>query len=275
MDYTQNMNLSSPTGYAMPFNDPKENPRILLDYGTQKHPKTGEDFHHSGIDFAAKNIDLYAVGSGVVTGTNTDTKRGFVLTIKYDDYEVTYSPIILSTVQFGNKVKGGQKVAVSGNFLHIGVKFKDEEINPKDFLQMIYGNMLVHQAEENPGTAPVGYNEGKIVTGYDKDHDEIEGLFGNFMGSYFKDMATGKYKIPESTTESIKDLFGQAKQENLFFQSMPSMMNPLGFGASAYGLIGQMMNLLIGDFLQYLAMQHRVFLSSWSDEQKKKLFGTQ
>lgn len=266
------MNLDSPSGYSMPFSDPKSDPRILLDYGKQTHPKTKEEFHHSGIDFACKKMDLYAVGSGVVSGINSDRQRGFILTITYDDYDVTYSPISFSKVNIGQRVRGGQTVAVSGNFLHIGVKFKGEEINPRDFLQMIYGNCLVKQAEEDPGSGTVGYNEGKIVTDYDNDREEIEGLFGNFMGGYFKDMISGKYKIPDSTTENIKGIFGQAKEEKLFFQSMPSMMNPLGFGASAYGLIGQMMNLLITDFLQYLALQHRVFLSGWDDEQKKKLF---
>ena len=50
---------------------------------------------------------------------------------------------ILSNVfaQFGQRVKAGQTVALSGDKLHIGIRFKGEELNPLEFLTMLYGNI--------------------------------------------------------------------------------------------------------------------------------------
>lgn len=44
MNYTQEMNLQSKSGYCMPFEERKGEVRMSLDYGTQVHPKSGEEF---------------------------------------------------------------------------------------------------------------------------------------------------------------------------------------------------------------------------------------
>lgn len=45
MEYTQSMNLVSPSGYAMPFELPETSPlEITLGYGKQQHPITGKEF---------------------------------------------------------------------------------------------------------------------------------------------------------------------------------------------------------------------------------------
>ena len=50
---------------------------------------------------------------------------------------------------------------------------------------------------------------------------------------------------------------------------MPSMANPLGIGGRALPLAGKVQNLLIADFLNYLALRHNVYLSTMSEEVKK------
>lgn len=48
MEYTQSMNLVSPSGYAMPFELPETSPlEITLGYGKQQHPITGKEFFSS------------------------------------------------------------------------------------------------------------------------------------------------------------------------------------------------------------------------------------
>lgn len=42
MNYTQEMNLQSKSGYCMPFEERKGEVRMSLDYGTQVHPKSGD-----------------------------------------------------------------------------------------------------------------------------------------------------------------------------------------------------------------------------------------
>ena len=60
MNYTQEMNLQSKSGYCMPFEERKGEVRMSLDYGTQVHPKSGEEFFHHGIDFITKHYLLSA-----------------------------------------------------------------------------------------------------------------------------------------------------------------------------------------------------------------------
>lgn len=50
---------------------------------------------------------------------------------------------------------------------------------------------------------------------------------------------------------------------------MPSLANPLGLGHRALPLAGKIQNMLIGDFLNYLALRHEIFLST-TDEGLKK-----
>ena len=56
-----------------------------------------------------------------------------------------------------------------------------------------------------------------------------------------------------------------------FYENMPSMANPLGLGHKAMPLACKVQNLLIADFLHYLALRHDVYLSTASSDIKKKL----
>ena len=48
MTYTQEMNLTSSSGYCMPFEERDRDVQLTLGYGKQNHPKTGEEFFHHG-----------------------------------------------------------------------------------------------------------------------------------------------------------------------------------------------------------------------------------
>ncbi len=52
---------------------------------------------------------------------------------------------------------------------------------------------------------------------------------------------------------------------------MPSISNPLGIGQRAMPLACKVQNLLIADFLNYLALRHGIYLSTLSEVLKKKL----
>ena len=60
---------------------------------------------------------------------------------------------------------------------------------------------------------------------------------------------------------------GTAKE--YFYEKMPSMYNPLGLGRKAMPLACKVQNLLIADFLNYLALRHEVYLSATGGEVKK------
>lgn len=271
MDYTLDMNLESPSGYYMPC-DGEKDIEVLLGYGEQKHPRTGVTFLHHGIDVDCRNRELYALASGKVSGIVSTRGGDFQLQISYGDYDVTYRPITQCHVNIGQSVRAHQTVAMSSNYLHIGVEYKGEEINPLDFIQMVYANMVTYSAANGEPEA-IGIAQ-DVKTDYDADQPEIQSLMEKYFLPYFKDIMVGNYKVPKKTTSSIADVFNRARNEGAFFETISSMANPLGLGSRSVGFGGMILNLLIGDFLAYLAQIHRVFLSTWGEEQKKTLFGS-
>lgn len=97
-------------------------------------------FHH-GLDFEANHYLLSALASGTVSGIGNDATHGIYQVIRYGKYEVTYAHLANVFVNFGQTVKAGNIVALSGDRLHFEVKFDGKEINPIDFLTMLYGNV--------------------------------------------------------------------------------------------------------------------------------------
>ena len=142
MDYTQDMNLYSASGYCMPFEERNGDVKLTLGYGEQTHPQSGEKFFHHGTDFATNRYLLMAVADGTVTGIGSNSTHGLYQTTRYGKYEVTYAHLARAMVPFGARVRAGSLLAISGNLLHLNVKYEGEEINPIDFLAMLYGPTL-------------------------------------------------------------------------------------------------------------------------------------
>lgn len=269
MKYTEEMILHSDSGYCMPFAEPDGGDVAMsLGYGEQTHPESGEKFFHHGIDFNVLHYMLSAVASGVVSGVCNDPMYGICQTIRYGQYEVTYGHLSHVFIQFGRQVKAGQTVSMSGDMLHIGVRFKGEEMDPLEFLAMLYGNIKALQdAGGNGGTG--GFYEDAPKTDYEQDREEIERLMFRFLPLYMDDLRLGRYAVPEHTEQSLRNIFTTGAMKEYFYERMPSMANPLGLGRKALPLICKVQNLLIADFLNYLALQHEVYLSRMGGDLKK------
>ena len=271
MNYTQDMNLLSISGYCMPFEEKDRDVQLTLRYGKQKHPKTGESFFHHGIDFKTNNYFLAAVADGVVSGIGIDRKQyGLYVVIKYSKYEVTYSHMSNVFMQFGQQVKAGLAVGVSSDLLHMEVKYDGEEIDPVEFITMLYGNAKTwsEKGKAQPEFVAIDMD---VHTDYDNDKDEIEKLMMRFFANYMNDLHEGLYSCPQRTEQSLRHLFSAAAMKDYFYESMPSMVNPLGIGRRSVPLVSKVQNLLIGDFLNYMALRHQIFLSTMTSLEKKKL----
>lgn len=271
MNYTQEMNLSSKSGYCMPFEERNGEVRVLLGYGKQKHPETGSDFFHHGVDFATNRYILAAVADGTVTGIGTRPTHGLYLVIRYGEYEVAYAHLAHVLASFGTKVKAGSVVAVSGKLLHVETKYNGEEIDPIDFLTMIYGNLKMTAQGGNGGLPEIETLETDIPTDYDDDRQEVEELMLRFYPEYLSEVADGLYTVPERTEQSLRNIFSLSAVKSYFYETIPSLANPLGIGGRCLPVAVKVQNLLIADFLNYLAMRHRIFLSTWSESDKKKV----
>lgn len=149
------------------------------------------------------------------------------------------------------------------------VAFDGEELNPIEFLTMLYGNIQALGKSGHGAAHEFTPFDGEIKTRYDRDKEEIEELMLRFLPVYMEDLFRGEYIVPEYTEQSLRNVFTVGAAKNYFFESMPSMANPLGIGSRALPLAGKVQNLLIADFLNYLALRHNVYLSTMSEEVKK------
>jgi hypothetical protein len=200
MKYTQEMILHSDSGYCMPFEEKDKDVEMSLGYGKQKHPKTHELFFHHGVDFKVQHYLLSAVATGKVSGLGNDAIHGIYQVIRYGNYEVTYSHLSNVFANYGQAVKAGQVVAVSGDLLHMEVKYNGEELNPLEFLTMLYGNLKAMEQQGLEGGVPHFVTiDMDVHTRYDKDQKEIENLMMRFFPDYMSDLSNGLYAVPEHT----------------------------------------------------------------------------
>lgn len=269
MEYTQEMVLVSDSGYCMPFREQEgRDVEMTLGYGTQTHPQTGKDFFHEGVDFDAPGYMLYAVASGKVTGLGTDESHGTYLTVSYGRYDVRYAHLYNVLTTMSRRVRAGQPVAVSGRVLHMEVRFDGQRLNPLEFLTMLYANLRSTQA--GPDGMEFVTMDMDVPTDYEKDREEIERLLERYFASYMDDLRRGLYLVPERTEWSLRNMFTVAAERQCLFEQLPSMANPLGIGAKAVPVASKVQNLLIADFLNYLELRHGVYLSTLTEEEKKK-----
>lgn len=269
MNY-KNMLLESESGYMMPIEliEDEELP-MTLGYGQQKNPKNGEDFNHLGVDFAVKDKALYAIATGTIIGAGQEAVHGNYIVAKYGKYEVTYGHLSEAYTPYGTKVTAGQVIAKSGDFLHIGVRFDGEDLDPMEFLAMVYAN-IQQLAAMGIKSMPSGKLGKKgIHTKYDESQDEILMMMLRWFSSYMNDLRTGKYVPPSRFEGSLRNMFAQAAAKNYFFEKMPDVGNPLGLSDRSAPLAEKMQNLLIEDFLGYMVSNHSVYPSNWDEQQKK------
>lgn len=263
MEFTQEMNLLSESGYCMPFNDRKEEVVLTGSYGKQPDGS----FNH-GIDLATDRYVLRAVADGIVTAIGTDRKHGLYQTTRYGKYEVTYGGIRNAMAAFGKRVKAGSILSISGNALHLEVKYDGTEIDPVEFLKMLFGNMKM--SDTDSGTPDFETLDMDIPTDYDENMEEIESLMARFYPEYLMEVAGGLYAVPDKTEQSLRNIFSLSAVRNFFYDTIPSMANPLGLTERSVPVAAKVQNLLIGDFLNYLALRHRIFLSAMDEVSKKK-----
>ena len=263
MQYNQNSNLYSKSGYCMPFEEREGRVEILRNYGEQPDGS----FNH-GIDFKTKNFLIAAVADGVVCGAMNDRKSA-VLMLQHGDYQVEYR-LKNRFAQVDQQVKAGMVVGMAGDSLHIRVKYLDEEIPPIEFLTMIYGNIKMLQQTgklENPEFETI---EMDVVTDYDDEREEIERLMLRHYPSYLQALSTGDYLLPTQTEMSLRNIFSWASVRQFFFRKIPHLGNPGGLDESAIPMACKVQNLLIADFLNYLALREQIYLSTMGDPLKKK-----
>lgn len=270
-DYTSEMILVSESGYCMPFEDRGGNVDLVLAYGEQLHPQTGERFFHHGVDFKTYYYLLPALADGKVTGIGNDVRHGLYLVIQYGKYAVKYGHLSSVNVLFGQSVKAGIPLGVSSELLHMEVHYKEQEIDPIDFITMLYSNVVTAGRGVQAGQ-PIEFVtlDIDVSTKYDYCKEEVEQLMLRYYPAYMEELRKGSYVVSEHTEQSLRNVFTVTAIKNYFFENIPSLANPLGVGRKAAPVAAKVQNLLIADFLNYLAIRQHIFLSGLSEDEKKK-----
>lgn len=105
---------------------------------------------HTGVDLKTKaNDPIYAVGDGVVTMSKNYSGYGKCIIIKHaDGTETLYAHNSKNYVKEGEKVKSGQKIALTGRtgratteHLHFEVRKNGKPVNPMPLLEKLSKKM--------------------------------------------------------------------------------------------------------------------------------------
>lgn len=217
MEYSKDLIIPSDSGYCFPFVALEGNPvSVILDYGEQINPSTGQKFNHTGIDFSvSKGSPLYALADGMVTGIGDDDVHGHTITARYGNFYVIYGHVSECLREYGERVRARDVIARSGSFVHLGVLYKGEVIDPKEFIDLIAANIneleslgeMMHSDKQNPTN-----------TEYDQFSDEISVLFVRYFPSYMSALRTGTYRPSETFEEKMRSLFVSSASQNYFYE---------------------------------------------------------
>lgn len=270
MDYTRDIYFYSNSGYAMPFKEDDKPVEVLLGFGKQKHPRTGEEFLHNGWDIKAPDYMLLALGTGIVAGVMTDEDKKMTLTIRYGEYDVIYRHLKHVIVGVGDNVVAGTKVGVSHRFFHLGVKHNGEYLNPEDLLSVIYANYLTYMQVEN-GNTEVPVNGMNVNTPYDEKHEELEMLMEKYLPQMFGEILKGRYAVPKAKEEQLRGIFHRAASDNIYGEQPRTVVNPGGLGMRGLSIIEEFQFFFITFFLGFISQRFGIFLSGTDEETKKKL----
>ena len=152
----------------------------------------------------------------------------------------------------------------------MGVRFNGKDLDPENFLAMIWANIQQLAAmgiTQQPTNEKLGSK--KISTKYDNCQDEIMSLMLRWLPTYMNELRTQVYTPPKKMETSLKNILAQAADKNYFYESIPNLSNPLGLSERSAPLVEKIQEILIEDFLSFLAMRQGIYPSSWDETQKK------
>ncbi len=112
-------------------------------YGYRIHPVTGQYQFHNGIDLRAVHDTVYAVFDGEAA-VKYDELLGLSVSIRNQDLACIYGHLSELLISSG-EVSAGQPIAITGStgrvtgeHLHFSVRYKNQYIDPLQFLNVLF-----------------------------------------------------------------------------------------------------------------------------------------
>lgn len=137
----EEQNQNNDTDFIKPVGD---NYDIVSLFGNRVNPFTNSNEFHEGIDIATPTgTKVRAAKSGKVSRSGNLGGFGRTITIDHDNGVISlYAHNSQLLVSEGEKVKQGQKIALSGNtgrstgpHLHFGIYINNKPVNPLDYIK--------------------------------------------------------------------------------------------------------------------------------------------
>ena len=115
--------------------------KLSSGFGMRKHPISGYDKLHKGVDFAApRNTPVFAAGDGIIERSRKNGGYGNYIRIRHNsDYKTAYAHL----ASFGKGIKEGRRVKQgdiigyvgttgrsTGPHLHYEIIFRSKQVNP-------------------------------------------------------------------------------------------------------------------------------------------------
>lgn len=137
--------------HGIPNGSPLEDVTLTDRFGKRRHPVTGENKHHNGLDFrAAMGTPIYATADGAVEYSGFHKRSGYgnLLIINHNfGFKSYYGHLKKTAVRSGRLIKKGQLIGYSGNsgistgpHLHYEVRYLFKPLNPVPFLNWSMDN---------------------------------------------------------------------------------------------------------------------------------------
>lgn len=144
-DYTQLDNRLDeliPFWEAFPSGSPLNYLKVTDSYGWRIDPINFSRSFHTGVDFAANYVPIYATGNGTVEAAGYEGGYGKTILINQGyGYKTRYGHLSKILVSPGDKVTRGQQIAISGAtgrvtgpHLHYEILYYGETQNPLDYI---------------------------------------------------------------------------------------------------------------------------------------------
>lgn len=127
----------------LPVRKPIQDYQEMSQFGRRIDPFTGRLALHSGIDLSGPaGSKIYATADGIVSTAGRVGAYGNMIDINHGfDITTRYAHLSQILVEEGQKVKKGQVIAIQGStgrstgaHLHYEVRYKDQPLNPRNFL---------------------------------------------------------------------------------------------------------------------------------------------
>lgn len=129
---------------AMPLGKPIRGASEQSGFGRRYDPFTNQLAYHTGLDLAGPSgSKILATADGVVTAAERDGSYGNMIDINHGNNITTrYGHLSQILVNVGDKIRKGDVIGIQGStgrstgaHLHYEVRYKDQPMNPKNFLQ--------------------------------------------------------------------------------------------------------------------------------------------